>query len=508
MAKYNITNLNYIATGSNRSFLNMDIELGYEIYDYVHLLCAETESSGFMNVGDAKNYRLNGIENNLCALHHDIGTEQGKGYWYPNKYIRHGENDMSPLSKERFHEAIILNEQQDHFIETDPGQRKYIRLYLSCCTLEMKQKIAEFNRNREIYNCTYLLDNATNNKNVFYSRGSTLAKNMYDIRDVTIQKQGTHESKNPEMFGTDYHHDIYVPSMAQHPIGFVQANLDGEYLNDALMITQNLNFAPSDLKTTLLSSRGEYSNDTFYYSDILPNNGKTYTYCTKLEREDFGFALNPKRNYMGLSKAFIVDMPVDSAQVPGQSYANDVAKYDDGQIYYMRMHTTKSAFNPLYSMEMSSTTTLANARTYCGIGTSGGRPYLKYYDDVTYEALSSDGKNLENITAIRKNSKSGMATDTTTTPYQKIEYIYPVDYAGDAKHKSNVFTIGILSTNIGTLAQRVNDKIEDDTAQDTDYELLDKLNTLSADITHAIRDIVEMITPANTQLFDVYFKED
>ena len=41
MAKYNITDLNYIAVGANKCFINMDTELGYQIYDYVHLLCAE-----------------------------------------------------------------------------------------------------------------------------------------------------------------------------------------------------------------------------------------------------------------------------------------------------------------------------------------------------------------------------------------------------------------------------------------------------------------------------------
>ena len=59
----------------------------YEIYDFVHLLCAETQSSGFVNLGDAINYRKNGTDDNLCALHHDIGIEHGNGYWYPNKYI-------------------------------------------------------------------------------------------------------------------------------------------------------------------------------------------------------------------------------------------------------------------------------------------------------------------------------------------------------------------------------------------------------------------------------------
>ena len=76
-----------------------------------------------------------------------------------------------------------------------------------------------------------------------------------------------------------------------------------------------------------------------------------------------------------------------------QREANDIADYDEGLIYYLRMHTTKSAFNPQYTMEMSSTTSIMNARTYCGIGVCGGRPYLKYYDDSTYNSISAmDGE--------------------------------------------------------------------------------------------------------------------
>ena len=511
MAKYNITNLNYLATGNNRSFLNMDIELGYEIYDFVHLLCAETQSSGFVNLGDAINYRKNGNDDNLCALHHDIGIEHGNGFWYPNKYIQHGESDLDPLSKENYYESIILNEQQDHYVETDPEQRKYIRLYLSCCTNELKQKIQQFNRDREMVNCTYLLDHAENDKNLFKTIShdtNSHVKDMYDIRDVTIKKQGTHGQKNSELFNTDYHHDIYAPQQTQHPIGFCQTNLDSEYLNDTIMMTQNIGMSNYDLKTDLMSTRGDYSSDTFFKSKITDNVGYTYTYCEKNDRQNFGQAIEPKRNYIGISKSYLVDMPVDSAQVPGQHEANDIADYDEGLIYYLRMHTTKSAFNPQYTMEMSSTTSIMNARTYCGIGVCGGRPYLKYYDNSTYNSISAMDGELQHVITQRCNSKSGSAVDNTTTPFQKIEYLYPTDYVNEAKHKSNVFTVNILSTNIGTIATDLNEKIQDNTATPDEYDLMSKLNTLSLDISHAIRDIVEHITPANTQLFDVYFKED
>ena len=41
MAKYNVTNLNYIAVGPGKTLINADLELGYQIYDRIHFLSAE-----------------------------------------------------------------------------------------------------------------------------------------------------------------------------------------------------------------------------------------------------------------------------------------------------------------------------------------------------------------------------------------------------------------------------------------------------------------------------------
>ena len=141
----------------------------------------------------------------------DIGTEQGEGYWYPTNYIKKAattsgrtkKNIDGALSKENYYEQVILNERQSGFIETDSSSKRYIRLYLSCCTIEMKQKIAEFNKAREKVNCTYVadIDNFGNNKNNITCISDKLGqdeigqevnmtakcKNLYDIEDVTIQ---------------------------------------------------------------------------------------------------------------------------------------------------------------------------------------------------------------------------------------------------------------------------------------------------------------------------------
>lgn len=102
MAKYNITNLNYIAVGEERCLINVDTQLDYEIYDYIHLLCAETGTSGYTDI-DSKR-ALSG----LTQLSHDIGVEQGAGEFMKTRYIK--KESGVPLAEERFHEEIILDE--------------------------------------------------------------------------------------------------------------------------------------------------------------------------------------------------------------------------------------------------------------------------------------------------------------------------------------------------------------------------------------------------------------
>lgn len=75
MARYNITGINYAALGEHRSFINLDLELDYKLYDFVHLLCAEAGTSGYASQED-KAARA------LSALSVDIGTEQGEGFWH------------------------------------------------------------------------------------------------------------------------------------------------------------------------------------------------------------------------------------------------------------------------------------------------------------------------------------------------------------------------------------------------------------------------------------------
>lgn len=174
-------------------------------------------------------------------------------------------------------------------------------------------------------------------------------------------------------------------------------------------------------------------------------------------------------------------------------------------MYYRRMHTAKSAYDPLYSMRLSSVDSIERWRDYCGFGVAGGKPYLKFYDRLAYysttPSVSAISGDVLNIATISSNAETGSRFDSRTVPYQKIEMIYPSDYTADAKHKSNLFSVTILDTGIGELDQRIKDKeIKDDSGN-----IRRAVDRLKMDITNAVFEIAQNVSPANTQLFNVKF---
>ena len=503
MAKYNITSLNYIASGTSRSYINMDVCLGYELFDYVHLLCSETNTSAYLDIRTRKT----NDETKLSAVSVDIGTEQGEGYWAKTNYIEKA--DDSALARELCADGIVLNEEQDFFVEKDSSKRDYIRLYLSCCTEEMKQKIRDFNLAREHNNCTFLAEHSKNDKNELTCSGTRI-QNLYDIVDVSIKKLGIKETRNSFITNTDQHHDVYAPALATQPLGFCQTNLESDFENDAILLTDGTKFSPYYLRTSQLNTRGTDLQSTSFTVHLESNQEKIYAYHepnlgTSNPLENW----TPKINYSGISKSWILDLPVKPKSTIAT--ASDKASYDDGLVYAHRMMPTKSTLNSQYSTEMSSTSEIFNCRTYAEIKSVGGRPYLKYYDDVGYEAMVSptSTSSLQTIPMKTFNSQTRSENDYLTKPYQKIEFLFPIDYKTKAKHKSNLFTVELSGTGIETEYQNVVQSLEEQASDAEAVERLltkkSKLDMLKFDIESAVKEIVKNVTPANTQLFDIAF---
>lgn len=495
MAKYNITSLNYIASGVNRSYINMDLQLDYQLFDYLHLLCAETGTSAYASIEERKS----GDESGMKHVSVDIGTEQGTGKQYITNYIQKVDG---ALSRELCADGIVLNEEQDVFVETDSSSRDYIRLYLSCCTEEMQQKIKQFNVDREKINCSFLADSTANDKNELTCSGQRI-QNLYDIVDVSIKKLGIKEHQNVVLQNLDRHHDVYAPPMTSQPLGFCQANSEVDFGNDALVLTNGTKQSPYYLRTSQLDAHETGLEATTFTTRLESGQEKTYAYQKPSSGVDVIENWMPRINYQGVSKSWILDLPVEPKSSVGA--ATDVASYDDGVVYAHRMMPTKSTLNPQYTTEMSAQTDLLNCRTYTEIKSVGGRPYLKFYDDVNYTVVGSieSTSSLQNVLTKPVNSRSGSANDTLTKPYQKIEFIYPVDYKTNAKHKSNMFNVELSGTQIETELEKANSDVEQDIAESTKKK--QKLEQIKFDIESAIKEIAKNVSPANTQLFKITF---
>lgn len=498
MAKYNIVNLNYLAVGPTRTLVNADIELGYQIYDRIHLLSAESMTSGYVS----------NDHDDLSALSFcDIGTEHGAGYFYPSEYI--AKTTDEPFSTESSMTQVIMNEEQEYYIETDSNSRKYIRLFLSCCTEELKAKIAEFNNSRVMNNCTFLADHDTNDKNCLTSNAVSSspveARGLYDIRDVSIKKIGSKEQQNIVIQDTDKHHDIYVPDMKKMPVGFCQAGMQTDFENDAVVLSRPTTKKPYVFKSSDIDERNSKDQTVEYTMQLKNDNLKTYVYGMSSESNINPYAFfQPAVNFNGVEYSYMIDIPVG----PKMSRDDmDTAKYDDGVTYFRRLIPTKSAFNSLYTMQMSSYNMLDECREYIEIKSCAGKPYLKYYDNLKYDGsiseqeLKDSNTSLMDLDVEKRNSVDG-TNSFQQVPYQKIEYIHPIDYSGNAKHKSNLYSIVISDSKI----EDVESRLESGEIEDPDGRTAQALKMLKFEIMAAVRDIAEDVAPANTQLFDVKFQ--
>jgi len=91
---------------------------------------------------------------------------------------------------------------------------------------------------------------------------------------------------------------------------------------------------------------------------------------------------NPLVNFNDVMYSYIIDIPV--SEKSGLAAASIHADYDDGVAYFRRLITSKSAFNSLYSMQMSAANEIDHCRDYVEINACAGKPYLKYYDNLRY----------------------------------------------------------------------------------------------------------------------------
>lgn len=74
--------------------------------------------------------------------------------------------------------------------------------------------------------------------------------------------------------------------------------------------------------------------------------------------------------------------------------------------------------------------------------------------------------------------------------------LYPTDYGSETKHKSNLFQVNVMNTQITETEENLRQMAENG---NTDAEkAIDKLDVLKFNIRNAVGEIAKNIAPANT----------
>lgn len=526
MAKYNIKSLNCITTGYNRNFINMDIQLDpteYHLNDFVHLLAEENK-----HLSDFNNYNV------LCG---DILLDQKTGNYLTQNYISKEFNsisselssielscDLCALAKENSPEGMILNEVQSNYVEfSDNKANIYIRLYLSCCSDIEREKILEFkkttNKNGKIFEVE--LNQIDGEKNDLQLSSGLRQMPIYDLNDVCIKSKNTiinNYLKNFDKSQPGKTEDIYFPDDAEM-INMCQLGTNTYMVSKA--ITTSPTYAYSSLNKysdAQTSPTGSYYNmdlrnkqlKTYMYpsksflSTIL-NDAKTAsvnsnsdalavydmksssTIFSKLTTNNY---FTPSINYKGINYNYIASFPMNN--INNNSIGGLNSDYDNGNLY-ADMYIGKNYMNSLYSTEMSSINSLNNCRDYIDIIECGGKIFLKYYDNANYTSEDADMHSQLADLSVLQDMRT--VKSPVKYPYQKIETFCPTKFKTNSRHKSFFFSVNI--DDVDTYVDSENDSEQFKT----------NMEFLRHDITTAIKDIAQNVTPVQTQLFEVYFNQ-
>lgn len=297
---------------------------------------------------------------------------------------------------------------------------------------------------------------------------------MYDIEDASIKQNDDIGYKNSNINAENTFVNIYAPDMDGSPMGLVHIQ-NGQYgytytvtqpsMKEPYIIDSKLDNSYLDSNAQMYKIENENTN-TFLYQN--PNDKPLSTDMDILS------AFEPERNIRGIKRNYILRFP--------ESQIN--SEYDTGNTH-AEILATKNNLNSEYEMEFEDRDKTINNRKYCGIGQSGNRIYLKYYDSADYTIFDT------------LNGETAQESDETKFPYQKIEFLDINTFTNRCKHKSNLFSIKIPDIN------ELNESYVSKNEQTDDTINISK--KIKDDLYYAILDIVNNICPVNTQLFNVYF---
>ncbi len=495
MSQHSIINLNYMSSGKNRTFINMDTSLNVrDFYDYVHLLAIEDfkgrpdarlsdillEQQGydffktkFIEICKTNDPSLSTNHQNYDDVDGDETVHEE--YW--NSILSTECSALALEGPDKQRDSILLNEQQQYYNDlSEPRRYKWVRLYLSCCTDDYKQKMLDFFNNSLKYSNTYVIEHnqIDENKNTLDNSSTTYP--LYEFKDIAVKSSNSLNRSNIIDFDSVVPRkteDYYLPNT----VDAISFNQHGD---QTYLITTPTNVSP--LYISIISSSNTFktkleSEDLKTYLYNSYESAHVSSFSEHLISTDVSSFYNVRTNIPGIDYNYIAKIPMTTI-----ASNNSKTDYDNGNIY-AQLFNTKTMYNSIYKMQMSSDMSLQNCRDYIEVNSCAGDTYLKYNDNVNY-TIDSTGNIVKN-----KSKK---------VSYPKIESINQVVSKTNALHKSYFFSINL---------QDIGDEIEynEENAKSIQKNT-DKLKKeIKHDIEQAIRQIVDNVCPVQTQLFEVQY---
>lgn len=171
------------------------------------------------------------------------------------------------LAEESDAELVILNEQQHTYVEdkTQPDiwsspktVRKWIRAYLSCCTIEEKRRLRKFAESAVCYDKTYEIERYdSHDHDMNELDGKKTVMPLYEMDDICVKSKSKIWNDVVHDFDEDTPRkteDIYLPDDA-HVTSFCQIG------SDAFLLTRAVEDQPSYLQSSFAAERAVKSND-------------------------------------------------------------------------------------------------------------------------------------------------------------------------------------------------------------------------------------------------------
>lgn len=337
------------------------------------------------------------------------------------------------------------------------------------------------------------------NKASFYDIGNkVIIHNMYELPKTQLKT--TADKRALSGYETTDKLDIYAPHISDDFLHAVQ------FKNYAYALTKMTDKRPVVISVNM---HNKSNFDTTYNyvlsngtipvftqpmpSEVLGGSYQTYAELIQNAHDLSDYAIsnifNIRRDLSGVFYNYLIEIPEDTIY-------ND---YSRGYIQCDQI-VTKNHLDYTYTLSTDNSFGLHKCRDYCNIGVCGGQLYLTYRDNVEYtrdtvkdgrvtyhdnKAEDEYDQPIDQYVLVKSQAEG-------TYTYQHVEVIDSWnrwDGSSGAGHKSSLFSLRLIDTGLNSSSINENAKTK-----------------LRQNIMNNIHSIIDKISPANTQLFNIYFE--